>query len=344
MKILLFTDLHMCPKSSIINKWGNKYPCRLENCIASVNWLERLAEEHKCDYIINLGDFFDRPDLTSETITACNDIKWSNIMHYSLVGNHDASTSSLLFNSVNSFLGGNHKIVTEPSILPLDDCFICFLPYVVECDRKPLNEYFYKLAEADRPVIILSHNDISGLQLGPVVSRIGFSIEEIEANCDLFINGHLHSGQAITQKVINLGNLTGKDFGEDAFKHNHNVAILDTETLQLNFIENPHAYNFYKIQIDTEHDLSLLKTLKSNAIISVKCDSSIAEKVKHHISELKDAILESRIILIKKFEGPSEESLELDLSVDHLARFVECCKANIECTPLLEEEISQICK
>jgi DNA repair exonuclease SbcCD nuclease subunit len=334
----------MCPRASIVNRWGIKYPNRLENCIASVNWLEQKAKELDCDYIINLGDFFDRPDLTSETITACNDIKWSDIMHYSLVGNHDASTSSLVFNSVNSFLNDRHKIITEPFVLPLDDCFICFLPYVVESDRQPLNEYFSKLAGSNKPIVILSHNDISGIQLGPVMSRTGFSIDEIEANCDLFINGHLHNGQTISQKVINLGNLTGKDFGEDAFKYSHNIAILDTKTLQLTFIENPYAYNFYKIQIDTEQDLEFLSNLKPNAAVSIKCDSRLAESVKQRITELKNTILESRIILMKKFEVASEETLELDLSVDHLARFVECCKANIENTQLLEEEISQVCK
>jgi len=343
MKILLFTDLHMCPRASIINKWGTKYPSRLENCIASVNWLERKAEELNCDYIISLGDFFDKPDLASETITACNEINWSDIMHYSLVGNHDASTSSLLFNSVNSFLGDRHKIVTEPSVLPLDDCFICFLPYVVECDRRPLKEYFYKLKE-DRPVVILSHNDISGVQLGPVMSRTGFSIDEIEANCSLFVNGHLHNGQAVSKKIINLGNLTGKDFGEDAFKHSHNIAVLDTETLQLTFIENPYAYNFYKIQIDTEQDIKLLSTLKNNAIVSIKCDSVLVEKVKQRLTELKDTIIESRIILVKKFETYSDNTVELDLSVDHLARFIECCKTNIENSSLLDEELGEVCK
>lgn len=342
MKILLFADLHMCPRASIINKWGTKYPSRLENCIASVNWLEQLAKDQGCEYIINLGDFFDRPDLNSETITACNDIKWSDIMHYSLVGNHDASTSSLVFNSTNAFLSDRHQIVTEPKVLPLDDCFICFLPYIVECDRKPLKEYFKKLKEA-RPVVILSHNDISGIQLGPVMSKTGFSIEEIESNCDLFINGHLHNGQAISKKVINLGNLTGKDFGEDASKHSHTVAILDTKTLEIEYIENPHAYNFYKIQIDSEADLKYLENLKNQAVVSVKCDSSLADKVKLRISELSNKILESRIILIKKFEEATETT-ELDLSVDHLARFIECCKANIELTTMLDEELSEVCK
>lgn len=348
MKIMLFADLHMCPRASIINKWGTKYPTRLENCIASVNWVEQLAEKLKCDYIVSLGDFFDRPDLTSETITACNDIKWSNIMHYSLVGNHDASTSSLVFNSVNSFLADRHQIITEPNALFLDDCDIFFLPYITECDRKPLDQYFLdcnnKPINTGKPRVIFSHNDISGVQMGPVVSRTGFSVEEITNNCDLFINGHLHNGQNITDKIINLGNLTGKDFGEDASKYSHSVAVLDTKTLQIEYIENPYAYNFYKIQIDTENDLRLLEGLKSQAVVSIKCDSSVVDKTKQRLQELKDKILESRIILIRKFEEAGEDSEELNLTVDHLARFVDCCKANIEFSTLLEEELCEVCK
>lgn len=341
MKILLFTDLHMCPRASIINKWGTKYPSRLENCIASLNWMERKAEELGCEYIINLGDFFDKPDLTSETITACNDIKWSNIMHYHLVGNHDASNSSLTFNSVNSLIKDNHAVIDSAQVLLLDDCDICFLPYVTECDRKPLAEYFKNL-DRSRPRIILSHNDISGIQLGPVVSKTGFSLEEIEANCDLWINGHLHNGQALTPKVVNLGNLTGKDFGEDAFKHNHNVAVLDTKAMSLTYIENPYAYNFYKIQIDGENDLCQLDSLKNNAVVSIKCDQAMIEKTKQKIDTL-DNIIESRIIMTKQYTEAAESS-ELDLTVDHLARFIECCKASIENSSLLDEELSEICK
>jgi hypothetical protein len=48
--------------------------------------------------------------------------------------------------------------------------------------------------------------------------------------------------------------------------------------------------------------------------------------------------------LVKKFEEVGEGSEELNLTVDHLARFVECCKANIELSTLLEEELSEVCK
>ena len=337
MKILLFTDLHMCPQSSIINKWGTKYPKRLENCIQTVNWLEQKAVELGCDYIISLGDFFDKPDLSSETITACNDINWSNIMHYHLVGNHDASNSSLYFNSVNCLSASNHVIISEPCILPYSD--ICLLPYVTECDRKPIKDYFHEW----QPRIILSHNDISGVQMGPVISKTGFSIEEIEASCDLFINGHLHNGQAITPKIINLGNTTGKDFGENAFNHSHCVAILDTSNMSIEYIENPYAYNFYKIQIDSDADLAIFNELKNNAVVSVKCSQSLVENVRQKIENTPN-IIESRVILIRQYEETEEGTSELNLTVDHLTRFIECCKANIENSTLLEEELSEICK
>lgn len=346
MRILLFADLHMCPRASIVNKWGAKYPIRLENCIETVNWLERTAEELGCGCIINLGDFFDKPDLSSETITAVQDIQWSNIAHHHLVGNHDASNSSLIFNSANVLMTGNHNIITEPRLMLLDDCDILLLPYIVECDRKPLDQYLLdingKYIDTGKPRVILSHNDINGIQLGPVVSRTGFSVEELEVNASLAIHGHLHNGQNITNKVITLGNITGKDFGEDAFKHSHNVAILDTKTLELTYIENPYAFNFYKIQIETELDITQLYKLKQRAVVSIKCDSALVDKTKQAISELSN-IIESRIIITRKYEE-STEAANIDLSVDHLARFIECCRSSIESSSILEEELAEICK
>jgi hypothetical protein len=175
------------------------------------------------------------------------------------------------------------------------------------------------------------------------MSKTGFTVEEIEANCDLFINGHLHNGQFISSKIVNLGNLTGKDFGEDAFKHSHNVAILDTKTLELTFIENPHAFNFYKVQIENINDLNVLDTLKNNAVVSIKCDAALLDATKSKISANTN-IIDSRLIITKAFEDVSESHSAVELSVDHMARFIECCRANIEDTALLNEEINEICK
>lgn len=341
MKILLFTDLHMCSKASIINKWGNKYFTRLENCIKSMNWVEQTAKDQGCSMVINLGDFFDRPDLTSDVITACNEIIWYEIDHLSLVGNHDASNRSLELNSVNRLATAFHRIVDKPEVIELPDCNLCLLPYVLECDRAPLIEYFPKINK-DLPTIILSHNDLNGIQLGPIVSKTGFTLDEIEATCDLFINGHLHNGQKITEKVINLGNLTGKDFGENAFKYSHNVVILDTSTQELTYIENPFALNFYKLDIPTAQVIEQLDTVKPNAVVSIRCEKSLLNAIKEKIDK-NDNIIESRIIVTQTQEV-SETNPTLELSVDHIARFVECCKLHIENSTLLDEELQEICK
>jgi DNA repair exonuclease SbcCD nuclease subunit len=297
--------------------------------------------ENNCEYIVSLGDFFDKPDLSSETITASKEITWSSIKHISIVGNHDASSSSLELNSVNSLKTDSHQIISEATILTLENCELCFLPYVLETDKKPLLEYFP--TRTDKQRIILSHNDIMGIQLGPVMSRTGFSIEEIESNCDLFINGHLHNGTQISDKVINLGNLTGKDFGEDAFRYTHSVMLLDTDTLKFTLIENPYAYNFYKLYINTEADLSIFSTLKSNAVLSIKCESTLLDAVKQEVALNKDKIAETRIIIVKNQEM-SKELATLDLYVDHIARFIDCCKATLDNTKVLEEELAEVCK
>ena len=83
--------------------------------------------------------------------------------------------------------------------------------------------------------------------------------------------------------------------------------------------------------------------MKNNAVISVKCEQSLVEKVKQQIVELPN-IIESRIIVTKQQSIETAETTELDLTVDHLSRFIECCRATIENSTLLEEELSEICK
>ena len=66
MRYLIYTDVHWCTYSSIIRSRGETYSKRIENLITSINWAENLALEKGCNEIICLGDFFDKPDLTSE--------------------------------------------------------------------------------------------------------------------------------------------------------------------------------------------------------------------------------------------------------------------------------------
>lgn len=342
MKILLFGDAHFCERSSIMTKFGTRYSTRLENQLQTFNWVKEQAAINNCELVIGLGDFFDNSQLKDVEITAAKDLPFADFPNtYLLVGNHEASIASLTFNSTKALESTNCRIISEPANIVIGATEICFLPYITESERRPIAEYFPHNTVNKR--VILSHNDIKGISYGQVVSATGFDIKDIETNCDLFVNAHIHNGQRITDKIYNIGNITGQNFSEDAFKYSHNIIILDTDTLELTFIENPFAFNFYKIQIDTEFDIQQLFMLKTRAVVSVKCDSALVEKAKQAIAAT-DNIIESRIIITKKYEEVQEAASDIDLSVDHLARFIECCRESIGNSTVLEEELAEICK
>ena len=340
-KILLYTDNHFCEKASIINMYGTKYSTRIENQLTSINWVEELAASKGCAAVFCLGDFFDSAELSDKEITAVQDIKWNNLYHYFIVGNHESSESSLECNSTKILEGPNREILSNTTVFSFPNCDLCILPYVVESDRRQLSEYFG--AKTDKKRIILSHNDIKGIQLGPVISREGFPVDEIEANCDLFVNGHLHNGQFVTNKILNLGNLTGKDFGENALKYKHNVMILDLDTLEYELIENPYAFNFYTIKIEEKQDLEVIKSLR-NALVTFKCKESLVEDLREYLELYSKNIIKKRELIIKESSSTGAEFDISTLMMDHLTKFAEFCKSVIDNSDVLEAELAEVLK
>jgi DNA repair exonuclease SbcCD nuclease subunit len=342
MKILCYTDNHFCEKASIVTRYGTQYTARIENQLQSINWAETLALDTNCDMVVCLGDFFDHAHLTDQELTALNDITWANLPHYFLVGNHESEEHDLQFSSTMALISENRSIIAKPEIKKLSGVELAFLPYIVESDKQPLSEYFPEPGTDVR--LLFSHNDILGMQLGPVVSKSGFSIEELESVSDLCLNGHLHNGAAISNRVVNLGNLTGKDFGEDAFRYKHGVMIIDTATMKVEFIENPHAFNFYKLDIETSTDLQKLETLKNNAVLSIKCKDSMLSAVREQLETLP-TVVDSRIIVIRDIVEGAENEIDISsLVVDQCAKFAECCRARLDNNEILELELAEILK
>lgn len=339
MKALIFTDNHFCESSSIIRQFGSKYSLRLENQIASLNWLERLAEEKACDMVICAGDFFDKPTLTDAELTALREISWNGLPHYFLVGNHESSINGLRFNSTKALEADGRRIISDPTSMVVGNTEICFLPYIIESDRKQIKDYF---GEKTGKRVIISHNDVLGLQMGPVQSKTGFATADFRVNADLTVNGHLHNGHKVSEGIVNLGNLTGQNFGEDAKRYKHNVMILDLETLGYVLIENPFAFNFYKIEIKNEKDMQKLSGLKANAVLSVSCSEGLASECRRVISEIP-SIVASRLILVRE----ATESVRfdrVDFSIDYISKFIECAKRAHGDGVIINEELVEICK
>lgn len=348
MRCAIFGDVHWSQNSSIIRSRGSEYSARLENLIRSMNWMEHCAFDHGCQAIICMGDFFDSSVLNSEECSALQKIEWAPISHVFITGNHETNVSSLEYGTSDIFkLCPNAVVFNKPEHFFIDgtDAEFCFLPYILERDRKPLNEYF------DPPTtkrIIFSHNDIKDIQYGPFLSTEGFTVEEIESYCDLMFNGHIHHCAYVSPKIIHTGNLSGQNFTEDAYKYSHCIQILDTDTLKVDFFENPFAFNFYKIDatdVHNEQELAykLTNNIKYNAVVTVKVKQEFKNLAQTIIDNNRHTIVEHRIIVEQDLSKiSSDESAPMIQGVDHLKQFESYVLSTIGTSDEVKEELLNI--
>ena len=337
MKIGIIGDVHWSKYSSIVRTRGKKYSERLENCIKSINWAEKITQG--CDKIIYVGDFFDSSELNSEELTALKELVWNDSPHIFLVGNHELGLNDLSFSSAHLFdFRGGRVTIDKPCCSCFGNTEICYLPYIVN-NSGNIEDYLIKPNDNYKR-IIFSHNDIAGIQLGKYVSQSGFSIENIEANCDLFINGHLHNGNIIGDKIINIGNLTGQNFNENAFNYSHHIGILDTDTLTYELYDNPYAFNFYKL--DTTVTPVDLTKLKSNSILTIKVSEENYDHYKTQVTNC-DNIITSRFIIVSSNSNEVNNNQEL-ISVNHLDKFKSYVIDVLGSTDLVLEELEEVLK
>lgn len=338
-KYLIYSDVHFSTYSSILRSRGQKYSTRLHNLIDSVSWAEHLADEQDCDAVINLGDFFDRPDIESEVITALQDVYFCNKPHIIVTGNHDANISNLEFSSVQLFKSLGAKVITDVEKEEINE-FVDFyyIPYLVNEKLRPLKD----IVSGNKKKVIFSHNDIAGIQYGKFTSQNGFHVKDIVDNCNLFLNGHLHNGCIIEDKIVLVGNLTGANFNEDAnrFKHYAYILTIEDSVITLEPYLNPYAINFYKLSVNSERDLDKLK-LTSKSVISVVCNNNLLNRVNELINNNRN-ILEHR--LIASYNSSTSEE-EVDFKVEnHLQQFIDFIQTKIEPSEVLSEELAILSK
>ena len=330
MKICMYGDVHWCSTSSIVRGLGDKYSQRLDNLIKSVSWAEDLASTNNCDVVVCLGDFFDKALLDATEISALHDIKWNKLKHIFLVGNHEVGRASAEYSTAHLFnLLPDMTVISEPTRMLLDNSVCLFLPYCLEKDRKALTEqYDY----------IFSHNDIKGFSFVRIISDVGYEMENINAHCNnFFFNGHLHNSMYVGDKIVNVGNLTGQNFSEDATTYSHYAMILDTETHNFTVYENPHAFNFYKLGfVSSVNDLP---NFKPNSVVSITVD--INNNDLREYLETNPNIVCKRV-LFQEMSSLTGNDYEEFKAIDYLDKFVQFVKDNMGMTDIVKQELSEV--
>jgi DNA repair exonuclease SbcCD nuclease subunit len=243
MKIALIADSHLGARndSLVIADYFAKF---YEKCFFP------YIDEHNIDTIIHLGDVFDRRKYTNHlTLSRAKEyffdpLKARDLDVHIILGNHDSTYRNTLAVNSPMLLLRDYKfnIYSEPTYAHFDGLKILMLPWITpENQEKSMS----MIAEAQAK-IIMGHLEIQGYEMlrgRPAEHGLNRSI--FDAYLSVF-SGHFHF-KSYSNGIMYLGTpyeMTWAD--HDVPKGFH---ILDTETLTIDFIENPYKL-FKKIYYD----------------------------------------------------------------------------------------------
>ena len=306
-----------------------------------MNYIEDFAVKSGCNSIICCGDFFDRPNISCEEMTALQDINFSGISHMFLVGNHESDVSSLDYSATKFFESIDSKIIDKPYTLFVDDNVnFTFIPYITG-DVPELSTF---IKDKTKTNVVFAHQELAGISYGRVVSQSGFKIDDIQRNCTLFLDGHLHNNMIINRSVVILGNLTGQNFNEDSTKYQHLFYLLTVEddgSIILETYENPYSFNFYKIRIEKDSDLTIFSNLKNNAVLSIVCNSEFVDKVNDILRTLTNVVTYRLSIVYVDNSSYNSENSELLNNDNYIKRFIDFAQLKLQHSPALIDELSR---
>lgn len=270
MKIALITDTH----------WGvrNDNVAFLDNSKVFLdNVFFPYIDKNEIDTIIHLGDIVDRRKFINiNTAKRLREdfldiIKEKQIQLHIIAGNHDIyfkNTNEV--NSLRELIDGRYNNVylydNIAEEVTFDGTPLLFIPWLCSENR----EETFKVINETKAQIALGHLEIRGFQMykGSIVSHGDDS--SLFNRFDMVMSGHYHH-RSSDGHIFYLGShaeFTWSDFDDPKGFH-----IFDTETRELNFIENPFKM-FKKIwydDINTTLDdmLSSIDSSIKNTIIKV---------------------------------------------------------------------------
>ena len=326
MKIALITDTHFGARSD-----SQQFDTYFKKFYEEVFFPE--LDKRGVQQIIHLGDCFDRRKyINFNSLKSCRQyffdaIKQRNIYMDMIVGNHDTFYKNT--NDVNSpdlLLGEYDNIHTydRPTVNTYDTCKIVFLPWLCSDNWDEAQ----KIIKGTDAKVCFGHLEIAGFVMfkGQTVQE---SHDGLDPNMfdkfDLVCSGHYHHRHS-KGKIHYLGNpyqMFWNDHEDPRGFH-----IFDTNTLQMEFIENPYTI-FEKYYYDDEKKdpktvdtnifaNKLIKLVVVNKKDFVKFDQFVESIYSKDPIELK--IIED----FSEFEAEAiDDSIDLEDTMTLLSNYVD---------------------
>jgi DNA repair exonuclease SbcCD nuclease subunit len=208
-------------------------------------------EENGIDVVFQLGDLFDRRKYISfQTLALCRKyffdiLAEKNIKFYTLLGNHDiAFKNTLEVNSPQLLLKDYKNIVIYDKPTAFEN--IDVIPWICQENEEEVSKYI----ESSNNQICFGHFEIAGFEMDRGnVCHDGMD-RNILSKYETVLSGHFHHKSSDGQIVYvgTPGEMTWADYDDKRGFH-----IFDTETRDLDFIENPFKI-FHKIVYDDRQE------------------------------------------------------------------------------------------
>lgn len=260
--------------------------------------------------VVHLGDFLDRRKFVNfETLKKSADIldKFKGLDLHIILGNHDTyykNTSSI--NSLELLFKDKAKIYKDCTDIVIDGKSVALIPWINDEN----NADFRMFLANTKSKIAFGHFELQGFQVMRNVA-CDHGLDPIElSQFDAVYSGHFHQKHD-NGKIFYLGTQYDMTFADvDEVKGFH---VLDTDTMELEFIVNPRKL-FYKIHYKDDVDISNVDLHDSFAkiIVSSKPSQTKFEKF------LEDVYAKNPhdITVIEEYELFSNTEAKIDETKD----------------------------
>lgn len=321
MNIAILTDTHFSFRKS--NKTYHDYFEKFYDAI-----FFPTLEQRRIDVVVHLGDAFDNRKgidywgLEWSYRVFYDRLKEMGITLYQICGNHDAEKKSTnRYNSIDTLLRDYSNVIriTEPSSHNIRNKECLFIPWIC----KDNEHQTFEILEKSPAKLLFGHLELNGFTLFPgQIQNHGLSKEKFD-KFDRVFSGHYHT-RSNDGKIFYVGNPYQMYWSDVDDKRG--FTILDMETYEMEFIENPFQIykRIYYSDIDYEKfDYTQVENKNIKVVIKNKTNQANYDRFIHEI--LKRDIIDLKIIdtidVNDDLVNVSEISCEDTLSV--LNKYIE---------------------
>jgi len=259
MKVLIFADIHghNFREFSYIDDDG--FNSRLIEQAIVLNNIHRSGVKHKVDQVWFLGDLTHLKNNIDTQVIRSLMLEMMSIAGsfpvWVIPGNHDYRLWSADPALLQMLQDGEERIHVAQSfnwhgIDGKTRLRIMALPYTRSLAG--LNEDIEALDSDPSKDIFLGHQDIIGVNYGKFIVQKGLDADVLSRKFRLSLIGHYHNRKQVRKNVLSVGAPMQHNFG-DAHQ-SRGWWILDTDTYELEFIENDFSPRFWKIKTSDENE------------------------------------------------------------------------------------------